>query len=473
MEENNTAILETNCRLYQSVAFDKASNRIEDKGTGILKVKNNPITAEEVVEYYVARDRKGNEIFPIKLAQAAGKKYGEKVKVYRPWSEIEKAKDSFSLMPITVGHHDYSVYKKSKVPEVGSMGSSFAEDEIKGKKALLLDCKFDDPKTIQAVKDGKLEDFSIGYDLKYQYNPGVFVDKQGVKHEYDFIQKDIVCNHVALIPPNTGRCDIAGVADHNEDQDALFFDNFYFIGGDEPMSNANDEKTGMSLEKVDNELLNAAKGKDEDNMSAEDSKKKMEEEAAKKKSAEDGKVAFEPEKGKKEGDEEAAKKKAKDQDVYYHGKTKSADQLIEELQQQRASDQKEMAEMKEKLKAIEARDVQKAQDAKDYEEKLELFNHIKQSQMAYACDSLEEAATAFDSFIDVLHSNGKIGIDASKMSMHDKSMFMLGYNAKKVNFDFTKMIKAKATDAKQEPDVKTEIVDGKAVEVRNFYKHAL
>lgn len=415
----------------EHVAFDsKPSNRYLDKSTGQYFVKNNPITAEEIADYYVVRDQHGNEQFPIKLARDAGFKYGDCVKVYRPWQEIEKAKDSFAMKPIVIGHKDYHVSKASKLPVGGYMGSSFATDNIKGKTALLLDCHFNDPEVIQKVEDKTLDDFSIGYDVKYVYKPGVF---NGQK--YDFVQTDIHCNHIALIPPDTARCDVAGVADqkiliNNSTRDDM-----------SEQTNALDKE--VTLSGLASELEPKAKGKGADGDMgddgvADDKDDKKLKEAIKKDEKADKEI--------KKAAEDKADEKADDKsDVKKDDKAK--DELLNKL-----------AILEAKVADMENQAQQKAQDSMDYEQNVALYHEVKRSTLSSACDSIEQASTAFDSLVGALKSHGRVSVDTTKFSVRDKQIFLAGYNAKSFGFDINKV---KANDS----SVSSKEIDGEEMTI--------
>lgn len=115
------------------------------------------------------------------------------VTVYRPESEVFNAKSlsSYDGVDITLEHPDTFVNSSnySKVSK-GIVRGSGVQDGNLVKCELIVK----DQETIDLINSGKGE-LSAGYSALYVHEPGTTLD--GVK--YDFIQKDIVINHVAIV----------------------------------------------------------------------------------------------------------------------------------------------------------------------------------------------------------------------------------------------------------------------------------
>lgn len=124
-------------------------------------------------------------------------------KIYRlniSSEELEKAKDSFKLVPIVNGHTFLG--KDGENPkdfQEGSVGENLTivrevdEDGLE-KDFLRANLKFTNPETIELITNGEKQELSTSYsnDLKKSDNDG-----------YDFEVVNIVANHLALV--NKGR----------------------------------------------------------------------------------------------------------------------------------------------------------------------------------------------------------------------------------------------------------------------------
>lgn len=124
-----------------------------------------------------------------------GRNPNEIINVYRPPEEVfnQSSLDSYEFKEITDNHPDDMVnadtYKELSVGQVVSKG---VKDED-GEGFVRVDLLIKDSKAIEAVKSGKVE-LSPGYYADYIKESGT-VD--GI--EYEFIQRNIAINHVALV----------------------------------------------------------------------------------------------------------------------------------------------------------------------------------------------------------------------------------------------------------------------------------
>lgn len=111
---------------------------------------------------------------------------------YRPAEEVfsEEAMASFALMPVTYEHPLVGAVtaENSKDLAVGSVG----EDIHKDGNFVAATMMVTDAKTVSAIEKGKVE-LSCGYYCDRIEEPGEY---QGIKYQY--VQKNIVGNHVAL-----------------------------------------------------------------------------------------------------------------------------------------------------------------------------------------------------------------------------------------------------------------------------------
>lgn len=141
-------------------------------------IKHNPITKAGVYPYL------GKQIDP---SLEPDKVY----MVLRPADEIEKAKDTFKLIPL--------------VDEHTMLGAEFTPAEKKGVHGVLgeeitakdgtvyADVKIFSEYLKDAIENGKKE-LSLGYFCKYDLTPGEY---NGI--HYDAVQRDLRGNHIALV----------------------------------------------------------------------------------------------------------------------------------------------------------------------------------------------------------------------------------------------------------------------------------
>ena len=103
----------------------------------------------------------------------------------------QKAMDSFKLRPVTLSHPDVKVTAENiKEFQVGNLGDNPTNgDNI----YLTIDMIVQDAAAVNEVVAGKRA-LSVGYDCEIEAVPGVW---GGVP--YDCIQRNIVCNHVAVV----------------------------------------------------------------------------------------------------------------------------------------------------------------------------------------------------------------------------------------------------------------------------------
>lgn len=177
-----------------TVTLDKQTARTRDLN-GYLQVSANPISKTGVYDY-LGSEIAGHDLPPNQI-----------YKVYRPAEELgsQEAIDSFKLMPLVDDH------------EV--LGDNATAPERKGMHGYLgQDVHFDDPylrgtimipsRAAQGlIESGKIE-LSPAYRCVYEKKSGTFEGQP-----YDFIQRDIRGNHLALVAEGRTGPDVA-VLDH-------------------------------------------------------------------------------------------------------------------------------------------------------------------------------------------------------------------------------------------------------------------
>ena len=156
---------------------EKTSKRSKDSN-GFLIIKDNPIAKAGVFDYLLSE-----------LKQDIEPKDDKVVKVYRPFSELIRVKDSFSNKPIKMFHH--WVGDECETAD-GAIGSNITIDEAN--EYLRADLIIYNPKLIEAIEKNELIELSPAY-------TGEEIDEQGRFNgeAYEFKQKLGEVNHLAVV----------------------------------------------------------------------------------------------------------------------------------------------------------------------------------------------------------------------------------------------------------------------------------
>lgn len=157
---------------------------------GYLYVAKSPILKAGVLEYLgselLPEDATDNKVDGVEVEP-------EKIyKVYIPLEEIEKAKDTFKLKPITDGHTWLGTEGEDpKKYQVGTIGENvFVEDGF-----LYAPLEFTGKDIIRKIQEHAKEELSSSYTNRFAKSDN---------SDYDFIARDIKGNHLALV--DKGRC---------------------------------------------------------------------------------------------------------------------------------------------------------------------------------------------------------------------------------------------------------------------------
>lgn len=112
---------------------------------------------------------------------------------YRPDAEVSKSMDGMKLVPLTNLHPptmgDASTWKSIAV---GAVGENVRRDGM----WIVAPIAVHDGATIKQMDAGELRQVSVGYDCELDETPGTAPD--GTR--YDAVQREILPNHVALVP---------------------------------------------------------------------------------------------------------------------------------------------------------------------------------------------------------------------------------------------------------------------------------
>ena len=161
---------------------DKATSKRSKDSNGFLIIKDNPIAKAGVFDYLLSE-----------LKADINADDDRVVKVYRPFDELERIKDSFANKPIKMNHH--WVGDETNTAD-GAIGSIIEADEKNG--YLRADLIIYNPELIEKIENGELIELSPAY-------TGEEIDEQGRFNgeAYEFKQKLGEVNHLAVV--ETGR----------------------------------------------------------------------------------------------------------------------------------------------------------------------------------------------------------------------------------------------------------------------------
>lgn len=178
-----------------------AADKREYDTNGWFEVKDNPLSLVGVFPYL------GRSIDP----EADPDKL---FNVYRPAEELAAAEcvDSFKLLPwvddhTMLGSEDDGLTPAERKGVQGVIGQDVYFDAAEGDGVLKGNIKVFSEAMASSIANGKKE-LSCGYRCRYEYAPGSFKGQA-----YDYVQRDIRGNHLALVDNGRMGPDVA-VLDH-------------------------------------------------------------------------------------------------------------------------------------------------------------------------------------------------------------------------------------------------------------------
>ena len=171
------------------LAFDRASVRSYD-ADGMLHVAKTPISKANVCVYY-GKEIPDGEL----LGLIPDKEY----RLLRDPEELRKAAPTFNNKPVLNTHIAVSVLKPPKESIVGSTGtnSSFEYPYLNNSLGLY------DIDSIIGIESKQQCEISSSYRYRLDMTPGVYEGEA-----YDGVMRDIVCNHVAIVPSGRAGPDV-------------------------------------------------------------------------------------------------------------------------------------------------------------------------------------------------------------------------------------------------------------------------
>lgn len=236
---------------------------------GKLHVELTPISKANVCVYY-GREIPGNE----ELGLIPDKAY----RLLRDPEELCKAADTFNNQPLLNTHIAVSVLDPPKEAIIGSTGESAEFDGKYLKNSLVIW----DVNSIIGVENKQQREISSSYRYRLDLTPGEYEGEA-----YDGVMRDIVCNHVAIVPSGRAGPDVF-VYDSQPTGLKLMSKIQKLMALFKPhlANDANPEEMEKKVEAIIKDEDDGKK-KAEDEMTEEEKKKLAEDEEAEKKKAED------------------------------------------------------------------------------------------------------------------------------------------------------------------------------------------
>jgi len=171
------------------IAFDRASVRRIDRD-GRMHVEVSPISKANVCPYY-GREIPGADVLGLDPQRL--------YKLFRDPEELAKAAPTFNNLPLTSRHVPLSAEEPHKDIVVGSTGTDadFIAPYLRNSLVIW------DAQAIEGVESEKQRELSCGYWYRADMTPGEF---EGVS--FDGVMRDILGNHVTLVPSGRSGDDV-------------------------------------------------------------------------------------------------------------------------------------------------------------------------------------------------------------------------------------------------------------------------
>lgn len=285
-------------------AFDKASVRTYDDD-GMMHVALTPISKSNVCIYY------GKEIPD---SESLGLEPNKAYRLLRDPEELRKAVSTFNNKPLLNKHIGVTVIDPPKEAIVGSTGERAEFDGTYLKNSLVIW----DIDSILGVETDKQKEISSSYRYRLDMTPGEYEGET-----YDGVMRDIVCNHVAIVPSGRAGPDVF-VYDSKPTGNILMTLKEKLMAVIKPYL-ANDEKPDEVEKKVDEVIKDDATQAEKDNESEAERLKREEKELKEREERErkdrerdrkaDDSEDDKDDKSKKSADDEDDDKKAKDNKI--------------------------------------------------------------------------------------------------------------------------------------------------------------
>ncbi|MFZ4835770.1 DUF2213 domain-containing protein [Rouxiella sp. Mn2063] len=281
------------------LAFDRASVRRKD-ADGMMHVAQTPISKANICAYY------GREIPD---QEALGLDSNTAYRLLRDPEELKRAAPTFNNKPLLNKHIGVTVLDPPKDAIVGSTGESAEFDGIYLKNSMVIW----DLDSIIGIETEKQKEISSSYRYRLDMTPGEYEGEA-----YDGVMRDIVCNHVAIVPSGRAGPDVF-VYDSKPTGNILMTLKEKLMAVIKPYL-ANDEKPEDIEKKVDAVIKDDATQAERDNESEAERLKREEKEVKEREERErkdrerDRRQANDSETEEEKKEREALEKAAKDEE---------------------------------------------------------------------------------------------------------------------------------------------------------------
>lgn len=287
-------------------AFDKASVRTYDDD-GMMHVALTPISKSNVCIYY------GKEIPD---SESLGLEPNKAYRLLRDPEELRKAVSTFNNKPLLNKHIGVTVIDPPKEAIVGSTGERAEFDGTYLKNSLVIW----DIDSILGVETDKQKEISSSYRYRLDMTPGEYEGEA-----YDGVMRDIVCNHVAIVPSGRAGPDVF-VYDSKPTGNILMTLKEKLMAVIKPYL-ANDEKPDEVEKKVDEVIKDDATQAEKDNESEAERLKREEKELKEREERE------RKDRERKADDSEDDDKKAKDNKIAMDAAISAVERRFMDLRQ--------------------------------------------------------------------------------------------------------------------------------------------
>lgn len=179
----------TGAEVQSVLAFDRASVRRLDVD-GLLHVSMTPISKANVCIYY------GKEI---PGSEEMGLEPHKGYRMLRCPEELAKAAPTFNNKPVLNTHLPVLASAPPKDAIIGSTGEGANFDGTYLQDSMVVW----DSAAIAGIESGQQREISSSYRYRADMTPGVYNGE-----EYDGVMRDIVCNHVAIVPDGRAGPDV-------------------------------------------------------------------------------------------------------------------------------------------------------------------------------------------------------------------------------------------------------------------------
>ena len=172
------------------------------------QVTNKEITPEGYLKVMCKAARTGTQLYT--------RGDGTQVREYRPEEEVSKPESlaSFGMKAVTMGHPRVQLdSENTKLYQIGHAGSQVRFSDGFVEVAVVIT----DADAIEKINRGDAQEVSAGYRVDYDPTPGMTPDGQS----YDGVQRNILVNHIAIVPKGRAGSEVRLLLDSCDRNDAV------------------------------------------------------------------------------------------------------------------------------------------------------------------------------------------------------------------------------------------------------------